>query len=59
MNNAFESGAQIISTDYYKADSRAGTTGWTDYHVQFPNGELARINAFSAADKLTLGVIKE
>lgn len=59
MNNAFISGAQIISTDYYKADARAGTTGWTDYHVQFPNGELARIDSFSAPDKMNLGLIKE
>lgn len=59
MNNAFISGAQIISTDYYKADARAGTPGWTDYHVQFPNHELARIDSFSAAGKLNLGTIKE
>lgn len=59
MNNAFESGAQILSTDYYKADVRAGTTGWTDYHVQFPNHELARIDSFSAPDKMDLGLIKE
>lgn len=59
MNNAFESGAQIISTDYYKADDRAGTPGWTDYHVQFPNGELARINSFSAVGQTNLGLIKE
>lgn len=59
MNNAFVSGAQIISTDYYKADARAGTPGWTDYHVQFPNHELARIDSFSAADKMNLGTIKE
>ena len=59
MNNAFESGAQIMSTDYYRADPRAGTTGWTDYHVQFPNHEIARIDSFSAPDKMGLGVIKE
>jgi hypothetical protein len=59
MNNAFESGAQIISTDYYKADDRAGTPGWSDYHVQFPNGELARINNFSAIGQTNLGLIKE
>ena len=59
MNNAFESGAQIISTDYYKADPRAGTPGWTDFHVQFPNHELARINSFSAAGQVNLGTIKE
>jgi hypothetical protein len=59
MNNAFESGAQITSTDYYKADDRAGTAGWTDFRVQFPNGELARINHVSAIGKTDLGVIKE
>ncbi|MCW5908738.1 MAG: hypothetical protein KIS94_12820 [Chitinophagales bacterium] len=59
MDAAFESGAQIISTDYYRPDARAGTTGWTDYKVQFPNGELARINPVSAAGKLDLGKIKE
>ena len=59
MNNAFASGAQIISTDYYKADARAGTTGWTDYHVHFPNHELARIDSFSAPGKTNLGTIKE
>lgn len=59
MYNSFSSGAQIISTDYYRADPRAGTTGWTDYRVRFPNGELARIDSVSAADKLNLGTIKE
>lgn len=59
MNNAFNSWAQIVSTDYYKADARAGTTGWTDYHVRFPNGELARIDSISATDKINLGIIKE
>lgn len=56
---AFNSWAQIVSTDYYKADTRAGTPGWTDYHVQFPNGEIARIDSISAADKISLGLIKE
>lgn len=59
MNNAFASGAQIISTDYYKADYRAGTAGWTNYHVNFPNHELSRIDSVSASDKLGLGTIKE
>ena len=59
MNASFNSWAQIVSTDYYKADSRAGTTGWTDYHVQFPNGELVRIDSVSASDKLNLGLVKE
>lgn len=49
MNAAFASGAQIISTDYYKPDPRYLTdTAWTDFTVRFPNNELARINAVSA-----------
>ncbi len=59
MNAAFESWAQIVSTDYYRPDPRAGTPGWTNYQVQFPNGELARINGISAAGKQDIGIIKE
>lgn len=40
---ALESGAQFISTDYYKADFRAGSFGWSDYHVSYENG-LCRVN---------------
>jgi hypothetical protein len=58
-NAAFESGAQILSTDYYRPDPRAGTPGWTDFKVQFPNNELARINPVSAAAKINLGTIRE
>ncbi|MBK7148332.1 MAG: hypothetical protein IPH78_05790 [Bacteroidetes bacterium] len=58
-NAAFESGAQILSTDYYRPDPRAGTPGWTDFKVQFPNNELARINPVSAAAKVNLGTILE
>ena len=39
MKNAFDSGAQIISTDYYKPDTRFST-----YQVKFPNGQFARKN---------------
>lgn len=56
---AFSSWAQIVSTDYYRPDPRAGTPGWTNYHVQFPNGEVARIDSISATGQLTLGLIKE
>ncbi|MFN8322176.1 MAG: Ca2+-dependent phosphoinositide-specific phospholipase C [Chitinophagales bacterium] len=59
MNSAFASGAQILTTDYYKADYRAGTGAYTNYQVQLPNGDLARINAYSAADKQGLGKIGE
>ena len=39
MNAAFESGAQIVSTDYYQPDLR-----WSTYQVKFPNGEKGRMN---------------
>ncbi len=43
---AFASGAQIISTDYYKADDRhLDESGWTDYSVQFPNGGAFQVNS--------------
>ena len=45
---AFTSGSQIISTDYYKPDSRAGTTGWTDFHVNFDELSFARVNIINA-----------
>jgi hypothetical protein len=44
MDAAFESGAQICSTDYYRPDSRAGEPGWSDYHVQFDGGFMLRVN---------------
>ena len=45
MNMAFSSGAQIISTDYYRPDERAPTDpGWSDYSVQLPNDVVARLN---------------
>ena len=43
MNNAFESGAQITSTDFYKADLRFST-----FHVKFPNGEIGRKNPINS-----------
>ena len=59
MNAAFGSWAQIVSTDYYKPDYRAGTPGWTDYHVTLPGGGVARIDSISATGQLNLGTIKE
>ena len=56
---AFNSGAQILTTDYYKADGRAGTLNYTHYQVQLPDNKLARINAYSAAGQQNLGTIKE
>lgn len=58
---AFRSGAQIISTDYYRPDPRYITqpSKFTDYSCSFPNGELARINPVTAADKQGIGRIAE
>ncbi len=45
MNKAFESGAQLVSTDYYKPDYRCDTSStWTCYSVQFPGGNTAVVN---------------
>ncbi|MCP4125103.1 MAG: hypothetical protein GY751_25490 [Bacteroidetes bacterium] len=43
---AFASGAQIISTDYYRPDPRHLflPNEWTDYEVQWPGGHTARSN---------------
>ncbi|MFM7177121.1 MAG: Ca2+-dependent phosphoinositide-specific phospholipase C [Bacteroidota bacterium] len=49
MNAAFASGAQILSTDYYRADYRAGQTGWTEYQVKFPGGNIGRKNPVNAS----------
>jgi hypothetical protein len=59
MYKAMASWAQIISTDYYKADDRAGTKGWTNYQVKFPNGGPARIDSISAEGKDKIGLLKE
>jgi hypothetical protein len=48
MNAAMASGAQIISTDYYRPDPRGQPT-WTNYSVKFPNGMIARKNPRNAA----------
>ena len=58
---AFRSGAQIISTDYYRPDPRYLTepNKYKNYSCQFPNGDLARINPVSAADKQGIGKIGE
>ena len=46
MNSAFESGAQIINTDYYRPDARfSSDEAWTDYEVKFDNNKLANIHS--------------
>jgi hypothetical protein len=59
---AFTSGAQIVSTDYYRPDPRGGTTaGWTTYSVSLPGGVFAaRPNPVNApADVLTCDVLEQ
>jgi len=51
---AFESGAQIISTDYYKAELR-----WSNYHVSFPSGKIVRWNPINAPTGVKEFEIKE
>jgi hypothetical protein len=43
---ALGSGAQIVSTDYYRPDPRSTNkkSGWSNYHVGLPNKAPARIN---------------
>jgi hypothetical protein len=50
-NAALASGAQIVSTDYYRPDPRGNTpgSGWTNYKVKLPGGGPARTNPVSHA----------
>ncbi len=58
---AFRSGAQIVSTDYYRQDPRSKTRSaeFSNYNCQFPNAALARINPISAADRQGIGIFAE
>ena len=44
---AIQSGAHFLSTDYYKADTRAGDGTWSFYHVKF-NNNLYQLNPITA-----------
>ncbi len=55
MHRAMASWGQILSTDYYRPDARAGKKGWTNYQVRFPEG-IARLDSISAGKE---GVVKE
>ena len=59
MNAAFTSYAQIVSTDYYKPDYRAGTPGWSNYHVILPGGGPGRVDSVSAPAQIGFGALKE
>ena len=58
---AVASGAQIISTDYYRPDPRSSIpgSGWTDFHVELPGGKMFRINPVVAPQKLAWGELSE
>ncbi len=59
---AFASGAQIISTDYYRPDPRylmGSSSGWTDYSVFFPGNDLARLNPINGSPSAQNKVIRE
>ena len=59
---AFASGAQIISTDYYRPDPRylmGPSSGWTDYSVFFPGNELARLNPIIGSTSAQNKIIRE
>ena len=62
MTAAFASGAQIISTDYYRPDPRAimgPSSGWSDYSVFFPNHDLARLNPVNGSPSAQNQTIRE
>ena len=53
MESAFISGAQLISTDYYRPEPKADTSSeWTNYVVQFPNNELSVINPVNGPEEI-------
>jgi len=50
---AFASGAQIITTSYYRSDPRhKDSEDWTNYSVQFPAKEVAILNPISNASTM-------
>lgn len=48
---AFSSGAQVVSTDFYKPGNYYGT----DYYVKLPGGDVARCNPVNGITKCTSG----
>jgi hypothetical protein len=61
MNAAFNSGAQIISTDYYRPDPRykKKPKKFKNYCCKFPFNELARVNPVNGPSQQLLGKIGE
>lgn len=60
LMSAISSGAQVISTDYYRHDPRSMTDmGWTDYEAHLTNDAVAVLNDFSANAQLITCTISE
>jgi len=58
-DRALASGAQLISTDYYRPDPRHLTdTAWTDYSVRLPGNAIARLNPVNGPAKFKGGPIE-
>lgn len=47
-DEAFVSGAQLISTDYYEPSYNVGKKGWTNFKVTFEENHFARANVVNA-----------
>lgn len=53
QNDAFNSGAQMVSTDYYKPDYRYDTSAvWSDYKCRVPVADVARPNPVNGVGKI-------
>ena len=59
-DRALASGAQLISTDYYRPDPRHLTdpSSWTDYSVNFENSIVARLNPINGPKSFKGGLIE-
>jgi hypothetical protein len=58
MNTAMSSWGQILSTDYYRPDARAGQKGWTNYQVRFTGSGIAQpIDSLATGGKM--GMVNE
>ncbi len=59
MENAFSSGAQILSTDYYEPSYNAGKKGWSYYQVSFEDRHFARVNVLNNSNGIKGKLIRE
>lgn len=58
-DRALASGAQLVSTDYYRPDPRSDTSSeWTNYSVRLPNNEVARLNPVNGPAEYAGGPIE-